>query len=101
MSEQKSKLVKIGQRLRSKEGKEYLSFGSYSEEKEWQRFVEIRVTDGNGNVIARSKKNPALWLSDPRNSKRLSDENKSKIPSFVLEDILLDDMQEASTSAKT
>lgn len=86
MSEQKkSKTVKVGQLLLSKNGKtEYLVLGDNNPKtkNEYKYTVDVRITKANGEKVV--LKNPSLFLNDPRKFAK----NPEKIPDFILSDLV-------------
>jgi hypothetical protein len=81
-----AKFHRVGKILRKKDKSgSYIQLGDVNNRKSPYR-VKLKVEDANGNEIVVCE-NPFIMIQDPRDNPNLSDENKAKIPEFILADL--------------
>lgn len=65
-----------------------IKLGVPSKNPKYQYFVDIRVRDSQGNTVAVGS-DCFLRLLDPREREGITEEQKEKIPEFILKDVVL------------
>lgn len=83
------KFTKVGQVLRKKDNSgNSVKLGVFSKDPKFATSVDIRVRNAAGDVIAGGT-DCYLLVQDPRQRPGITEEQASKIPEFVLDDLVL------------
>jgi hypothetical protein len=83
----------VGQIKKGKSGNNYISLGSPKAKNPVN--VEIRVTDGAGNVLFEGK-NPLLNISNPRKRAGITDEDMARIPEYLMANLAIPPAKESA-----
>ncbi len=82
-----TKWLKLASIKKNDKGNQYISFGNLKD-KYQPLSVELIVKDPSGAVLA-TVTNPRLTVQNPRKRPGITDEQKNKIPEFLLAEVSL------------
>jgi len=81
-----ARFVRVGKVLKKKDGSgNFIKLGD-PDAKKYAFTVELVVKDAKGEVVAKVE-NPFVNIKDPRENPNLTDEQKAKIPEFILKEL--------------
>ena len=85
----KSKYIKVGVVRTSEKSKgPFVALGQRAKEAKYERNVEIRVTDGDGNVLS-TIKNGILTIQDPRKNPNATQEQVDRVPDWLKHELFI------------